>query len=91
MATSVRFESRPTGDYSPELSQRAPIPVYDEEGNTSSAAPASRLRLLPKFLRPVSDPLVISRSLTLVDEEQKTLLQGKVKKLGTFSGVCASI
>lgn len=90
-ATSVRFLQQPSGDHSSELSQRAPRTAYDEEGNTSSAATTSRLSMLPNFLRPRSDPPLLSRSLTIIDEEQKVLLQGKVKKLGTFSGVCALI
>lgn len=65
--------------------------VYDEEGNTTAPAPTSRLSILPKCLQPSSDPPVISRSVTVIDEEQKILIQSKVKKLGTFSGVCALI
>lgn len=33
----------------------------------------------------------MSRSITIVDEEHKGHMQVKVKKLGTFDGVCARI
>lgn len=32
----------------------------------------------------------MSRSITIVDEEHKGHMQVKVKKLGTFDGVCCS-
>ena len=90
-ANSIRFQSRPTGDFTSELSRRTVGGNnHDEEAN--SPAPVPRHSWWPKWLGPSTSELPrMSRSITTADEENKALTQGKAKKLGTFDGVCARI
>lgn len=87
-AKSLRFQSRPSGDFTSELSRRTNRGAsQDEEANTPAPAPRTSWR--PKWMGVGRSELPrMSRSITVADEEHKGHVSGKVKKLGTFDGVC---
>jgi len=88
-ANSIPFRSRPTGDFTSELSRRIVHGNnHDEEAN--SPAPAPRHSWRPKWLGYSRSELPrVSRGIPAADEEHKAYTQGKTKKLGTFDGVCS--
>lgn len=87
-APKLRFQTRPTGDFTSELSRRN-RQCYDEEGNiTAAQSGATTSRWRPRWFRANSNELPrMTRTITTADEEYKEKLANKPQKLGTFNGV----